>query len=441
MPTPASRLLAAITLAFFLGSAAFAQNGFVPAWAKPQAALADAIMGAWTVTSVGGSPLAAGSPPITVRFLAGEYSIAQGTNVMEAGRYQLKESPQGAAIEFTIRSGENAGKFQFGLIELKGGELRWCMCEPGSNYQPSAFGNVPAGGQGIPQTIITAVLAEPKSTVNPPAPLAADPVNRDFLQSLQGAWEIKSVDGKPVPQGENMTMHYEGDHFRTVQRGAVASEGRFLIDATKRPVELDMLVAEDLDGSATRTQFALVEVEGDRLRLCLGLDEKGRSLQRPSRFATVKPEPGENGSVVLEAERQAAQPGTGTAQASQPDSGDLLASLQGQWRVAPTDGAAAAPARERGFTIEGDEFRMLDAGVVLFYGTCKVDTTRAPAWIDIQMMDRRQQPTGVSVLGLVECHAGTVRMALGDPNAPRPKSFASSKSSDGVETTLMVAHR
>jgi uncharacterized protein (TIGR03067 family) len=101
--------------------------------------------------------------------------------------------------------------------------------------------------------------------------------------ALQGTWVITSLNGQPAPEGSpEMTLTFTGDKYHQTVGGEVNERGTIKVDASKKPMTIDLIIAEGQD--AGKTQLGLFEVTGDTLRA--NLDTPG-AKQRPADF-TVK---------------------------------------------------------------------------------------------------------------------------------------------------------
>ncbi len=109
--------------------------------------------------------------------------------------------------------------------------------------------------------------------------------NKD-KEKLQGKW-VAEKDGKKVE------LTFAGDNFTVVFDGDKKVEGKFKIDAGKKPKHIDMAVTKGDDGRFDgKTSLGLYELDGDMLKWCA--NEPGRE-GRPPEFT----EKGEQGRYML----------------------------------------------------------------------------------------------------------------------------------------------
>lgn len=97
---------------------------------------------------------------------------------------------------------------------------------------------------------------------------------------LQGTWIVTSINGKPSPGGEQeLTLTFAGDTYRQAVGGKVNERGTIKIDASKKPMTIDLAITEGSD--AGKTQLGIVEVKGDTMRASFDLPGVGK---RPASF-------------------------------------------------------------------------------------------------------------------------------------------------------------
>ena len=100
---------------------------------------------------------------------------------------------------------------------------------------------------------------------------------------LEGTWVITSINGQAMPEGSpEMTLTFTGDKYHQTLGGEVNERGTIKLDKSKKPMMIDLIIAEGDD--AGKTQLGIIEVSGDTVRA--NLDTPGLQ-QRPPDF-TVK---------------------------------------------------------------------------------------------------------------------------------------------------------
>ena len=140
----------------------------------------------------------------------------------------------------------------------------------------------------IASLLLTAAFAgeqaKPAQPAKPPAAAAA----------LQGTWAIASINGQPVPDGASaMTLTFTGDKYHQTVGGQINERGTTKLDATKKPMTIDLIITEGSD--AGKTQLGIIEVTADELRVNFAF---AGVPQRPTDF-TVK-----EGSLVVLGKKQ-----------------------------------------------------------------------------------------------------------------------------------------
>ena len=107
----------------------------------------------------------------------------------------------------------------------------------------------------------------------------ADP-NAAALSSLQGKWVITSLNGQAVGEGMEVSLTFTGDKYAQAMNGEVNERGTIKLDASKKPMTIDLIITEG--GDAGKTQLGVFEVSGDKLTA--NLDTPGAG-QRPADFS------------------------------------------------------------------------------------------------------------------------------------------------------------
>ena len=112
-------------------------------------------------------------------------------------------------------------------------------------------------------------------------------------RTLEGTWRITSLNGRQVPDvGPQTTLSIIGERYQQALDGKVSERGTLKLDASKRPVTIDLVITEGDDSG--KTQLGIVEVVDGLLRMCLDTPDAG---QRPSEFAV------KSGALLIEARK------------------------------------------------------------------------------------------------------------------------------------------
>lgn len=104
----------------------------------------------------------------------------------------------------------------------------------------------------------------------------ADP-NAAALASLQGKWVINSLNGQTAAEGMEVSLTFTGDKYAQTMNGEVNERGTIKLDASKKPMTIDLIITEG--GDAGKTQLGVFEVTGDKLTANLDIPGAG---QRPA---------------------------------------------------------------------------------------------------------------------------------------------------------------
>lgn len=102
--------------------------------------LAQALQGTWRLTSLNGRPIPDQGPQVTLSIVGERYQQAVDGKVTERGTLKVDASKQPMTIDLAITEGDDSGKAQLGIVELRDGTLRMCLDTPGAGQRPSEFG-------------------------------------------------------------------------------------------------------------------------------------------------------------------------------------------------------------------------------------------------------------------------------------------------------------
>ncbi len=118
--------------------------------------------------------------------------------------------------------------------------------------------------------------------------LGADAANEDVKkekEKLQGAWKAVTVEegGQTKEDTEDHRLIFAGDEF-TIKRGDQAIiKGKFKIDPSKKPKEIEMEIAEaPKEEHKGKTALGIYSLGGDTLKWCVS--EPG-TTDRPKEFS------------------------------------------------------------------------------------------------------------------------------------------------------------
>lgn len=112
-----------------------------------------------------------------------------------------------------------------------------------------------------------------------------------------------------------------------------------------------------------------------------------------------------------------------------------LKPFQGTWVLTTPDGQPMSQSGELTIAITGDKYAQAIAGTINERGTIKLDATKKPMWMDLNITEGGD--AGKLQVGLVEITAGVMKGALSFPGATtRPTSLA-----PGAEVIVFVAKK
>jgi uncharacterized protein (TIGR03067 family) len=262
------------------------------------------------------------------------------------------------------------------------------------------------------------------------------------LRALEGEWRFDSleVDGRAMPASmlSASRLLIDGDRFR-MESAEGNFEGIFTLNVEADPREIDIEFVEGPE--AGNWSYGIFRLEGDDLRLCLGVV----GAERPKRFATT---PGSGHALERLRRSSSARPpdvkgGRRTpvvATEEPPSAADergfelnmtpLLERLQGEWMplALVTDGS---PLAESTFpfglrTIAGNETKVVFGGQVMLHARMRLDQSQSPIAIDYLNVGRGGKHV---THGIIELRGDTVRFCMASPGASRPTDFSCERGS------------
>ena len=110
-------------------------------------------------------------------------------------------------------------------------------------------------------TLVTSAFTQgTKPQVKP----GAKPQTAKSAAALQGTWTMSSINGQAATEGKELKLTFDGNKYHQTLAGTVNERGTFKVDATKKPMTIDLSITEGSD--AGKTQLGVVEVTGDTMR-------------------------------------------------------------------------------------------------------------------------------------------------------------------------------
>jgi uncharacterized protein (TIGR03067 family) len=112
-----------------------------------------------------------------------------------------------------------------------------------------------------------------------------DDVKKD-KEKLRGTWKAVTVkeQGESKEETEDHRLIFSGDQFSIKKGDEILIKGKFKIDSSKKPKEIDMEITEareeKLEG---KTALGIYDLDGDTLKWCA--NEPG-ATERPKEFAS-----------------------------------------------------------------------------------------------------------------------------------------------------------
>jgi uncharacterized protein (TIGR03067 family) len=112
---------------------------------------------------------------------------------------------------------------------------------------------------------------------------------KDDQQAFQGKWKVvkAEVGGGINPPPDKMPVFtFTGGRFKVEVAGQFMSEGRYTMDVTKQPKQLDMVIESDTNKAMIgKTVGAIYDFRGPQLVMCL----KEPGMGRPTEFKASGP--------------------------------------------------------------------------------------------------------------------------------------------------------
>jgi len=97
--------------------------------------------------------------------------------------------------------------------------------------------------------------------------LAAQQAVPKELSPLQGSWTLTSINGQDAAaQGISGDITFTGDTYVVTINGSVDERGTVKIDASKKPMLIDLAITEGPGESSNKRQLGLIEIAGDTIR-------------------------------------------------------------------------------------------------------------------------------------------------------------------------------
>jgi uncharacterized protein (TIGR03067 family) len=129
--------------------AALALSATVSAQTAPAAPMPKevaALQGVWDVTLFNDQPADSGA--IALEFKDLTYAVYINGGVDETGTFALDTSKTPWTFDLSIKEGNDAGKLQLGILEMKGEAIHGLLGTPGDTTRPASF-DAPSGAVGF----------------------------------------------------------------------------------------------------------------------------------------------------------------------------------------------------------------------------------------------------------------------------------------------------
>jgi uncharacterized protein (TIGR03067 family) len=115
--------------------------------------------------------------------------------------------------------------------------------------------------------------------------LAAQGAVPKELAPLQGSWVLKSVGGEELAAGGvNGDITITGNKYVVTINGVVDEEGTLQVDASKKPMTIDLLIAKGPRDTSGKRQLGIAEVTPGMMRFHLAVPG---ATSRPTNFDPI----------------------------------------------------------------------------------------------------------------------------------------------------------
>jgi uncharacterized protein (TIGR03067 family) len=262
------------------------------------------------------------------------------------------------------------------------------------------------------------------------------------LRSLEGTWAFRAleIDGRvvPAPMLGPSRLLLDGDRFR-MESPEANYEGIFTIDVERTPHRIDIDFVEGPE--AGKRSEGLFELDGDRLRFCLGLtgsarperfetrSGSGHALEELERVEHARP-PGVDGGI--------AQPASFPEPESLCETGDFegaltptLEKLQGEWT--PLELITSGAPLQKSYlafgsrSLAGNETKVVFGGQTMLHAKVRINESATP--LELDYLNVSGQAKGKLSLGLFRWDGEEAVFCVGAPGGPRPADFTCPKGS------------
>ncbi|HTS27423.1 MAG TPA: TIGR03067 domain-containing protein [Bryobacteraceae bacterium] len=245
-------------------------------------AAAGPLEGTWYVASleVDGQQMPAAMLSGARVVVKGDRFESLGMGAVYEGKMTLDAEASPKSFDMTFTAGPEKGNQALAIYEVDGDEWKLCMTTRGG-ARPTRFGTAPGTGHALE-------ILKRGQPPSPPAPATELPeaaAGAGPVTELEGVWSMLSgrMDGHPmeaslVKIGKRITRGSQ----TTVQFGPqVFLRATFTLDTAQSPRWIDMLHTEGMH--VGKTQLAIYECDGQKLRLCSAAPGQPRPTDFESR--------------------------------------------------------------------------------------------------------------------------------------------------------------
>jgi len=118
------------------------------------------------------------------------------------------------------------------------------------------------------------------------AVMAADDRSKNDQEKLRGTWRTVSLvsngktivsDKSPPAAGPETKLIYDGDNWKIQTGDQVLASGKFKVDASKTPKEIDIF--DETGVKNGKTKLGIYQLDGDVYRYCLAPANKPRPTE------------------------------------------------------------------------------------------------------------------------------------------------------------------
>jgi len=243
-----------------------------------------ALEGEWRFASleIEGSPVPSGALAHSRILIDGDRFRSESPEGTFDGVFTIDVEATPPHIDIEFVDGPESGNWSYGVYELKGDTLTFCLGLVGSS-RPGSFATSPGSGHALERLRRTSAArpegvtggtpqpAPPAATGGPVDPSTFDVPMTPLLRRLEGQWSAVelAMDGQPMPAEwlSYGSRTATGNEMKVVFGGQTMVHAKVRVDEGKTPLAVDYL---NLSGRGKgRVSLGIMEWIGDEVRFLM----------------------------------------------------------------------------------------------------------------------------------------------------------------------------